>query len=146
MSGSSILAKLLGVGALTLIGVDANHNAKIKASMHEQNYKAKDLDKHISDSMEFSSPSIVETKIKNRVNKFLIDENVSGFFANSGGYMNGFCSSLIDNVIPLGLALGTFMGKGFISKFSGIGLLAYGGIYLLRNVFGVGKAQKQEYA
>ena len=45
---------------------------------------------------------------------------------------------LVDSVIPLGLGLGALLGKGKWSKFSAIGLGAFGVVKIFKDVLGFG--------
>jgi len=68
-----------------------------------------------------------------------LDENLSGFFTGIGGYVKGFTSMLVTNIVPAALSVGAILTKGLASKLCGAGLLAYGGIFLAQEIFGIGK-------
>lgn len=138
----NFLTKSVGVAGLGLIAYDAHHAGKIYAPMYEKNHKAEQLSERYLDELKLDSPSVVKEATKKRIFRFFIDENISGFFTTIGGYCKGFGSMLVDNIAPLALAGGTFIGKGIFSKLCGAGLLAYGGIFLLQEFFGIGKAKK----
>lgn len=139
---SNILAKTTGLVGLGLVAYDSHYAGKIQASRTERDIKTDSLEKHYMDDMKLDSPSVVQNSIKKRMLEFHEDEGFTGFFTNIAGYVKGFGSMLITNVIPLGLAAGTFIGKkggrNLISKFSAVGLAAYGGIYLAKEFFGIG--------
>lgn len=142
----NILAKSIGVAGMGLILFDSHNAGKIKSTMYESNRKSEDLTKRYLEDIKMSNPSVVQSEVKKRVFRYYTDEHLTTFFDNIAGYVKGFGSMLIDNVVPLGLALGTFVGskgiRGGISKFCGAGLLAYGGIFLLQEIFGIGKSKE----
>lgn len=141
----NILTKATGAVGAGLILYDAHHAGKIHASAYEKNHKSGQLSELYLDDLRLDSPSVVKAKAKSHIFKFFLDENASGFFTNIIGYVKGFGSMLESNILPLGLALGTFIGskgiRGGISKFCGVGLLAYGGIFLAQEIFGIGKSR-----
>lgn len=145
---TNILTKSLGAAAVGLVVYDAHNAGKIKAPMNEKTRKANRLEERYLDDMKLSSPSVVESAVKKRMFQYSLDENITPTYNNITGYFKGFGSMLVDHAIPLGLALGALLfggikGKGVfgvVSKFCGAGLLVYGGMFLLREAFGVGKA------
>lgn len=140
---SNYIAKGVGVAGLGLIAYDAHKAGQMEASRHEKNEKATSLSEHFMEDMKLDSPSTVKSNLKKRVFQYHMDENFTGFFASAKGYLNGFSSMLVNDIIPLGLAAGTvLMPKGILSKTFGAGLLAYGGIFLLQDVFGIGKPKQ----
>lgn len=138
----NILTKSLGVAGLALIAYDAHNAGKIEASMNEKHAKSDNIEEHFLNDMKLDSNSTVKSLTKKGIFKYYLDENFSGFFTNIGGYFKGFTSMLVNNVIPFGLAVGTVLTKGLASKAFGVGLLAYGGIFLLQEIFGIGKSKK----
>lgn len=147
----NFLTKSVGVAGLGLIAYDAHHAGKIYAPMYEKNHKAEQLSERYLDDMKLDSPSVVKEAAKKRIFNFFVDENISSFFTTIAGYCKGFGSMLVNHVIPFGLAIGTLClggikGKGFggaLSKFCGAGLLAYGSIFLLQEIFGIGKSKSK---
>lgn len=135
----NFLTKSVGVATLGLVAYDAHVAGKIEAPKYEKNHKAESLEEHYFNDMKLDSPSIVKSAVKKEIFKHHVDENLSGFFTSGIGYFNGAFSMLARDFIPLGLAAGTIATKGIFSKFCGAGLLAYGGIFLLQEVFGIGK-------
>lgn len=139
---SSVLAKGAGVAGLALIGIDANSAGRAESSKFEKNHKSEALVEHYLADTKLESPSIVKSAVKKRIFQYNVDENFSGFFTSITGYLKGFNSMLVDNVIPLGLSAGALLTKGVASKMFGVGLLVYGGVFLLQEAFGVGKAKE----
>lgn len=143
----NILAKTAGAVSLGLIAYDAHTVGKVKGIAYEKNWKAEELNKLHERTLKIDSPSATKLAVRKGMFRVFLDENVTGFFTTLKGYFSGFGSMVINNIIPFGLALGAlFIGskgiRGVISKFCGVGLLAYGGIFLLKEIFGIGKDKK----
>lgn len=140
---TNILTKVVGGSAAALCLYSSHVYGKIKASENAKEHKADTITERYLDDMKLDSPSITKMKAKEGIFRYFVDEDLSGFFKSIGGYGKGFATMAVSNVIPLGLAAGTFIGsqgiKGKVSKFCGAGLLAYGGIFLLQEIFGIGK-------
>jgi hypothetical protein len=137
----NILTKVTGGVGLGLILIDSHNAGKISASQTEKNHKATSISERYLDDMKLDSPSVVKQHVKKGLFNYFVDENLTGFFTSIGGYVNGFSKMMVGNVIPLALSAGTFAGKGLFSKACGIGLLAYGGIFLAQEIFGIGKSK-----
>lgn len=136
---SNILFKAVGAAGLGLVVYDSHKTGKIQAPLSEKTLKSKQLSDHFFDNTKLEGASEVRSKANKLVLKYFVDENLTSFFSNIGGYIKGFTSMLINNVVPLGLAIGTLVSpKGFLSKAFGVGLLAYGGIFMLQKAFGIG--------
>lgn len=143
MAVSDILMKGIGYASLGLLAYDAHNFGKIEAASYQKNHKSEMIKDSFMDSMKQERPSAVQMELKKRVHNFRTDENMSEFFTGIWGYAKGFCNMLVNDVIPLGLAIGTVVSpKGLISKAFGAGLLVYGGIYFLQNILGIGKPKE----
>jgi hypothetical protein len=138
-TATEILAKTAGIGAIGLIGYDAHSTGNMLAKKNTEEAKSMTLHKRYFDDMTVDSSSVVKSKIKKRIFDFHLDENFFGFFDGVAGYAKGFGTMLVNNVIPLGLSAGALITKGGWSKAFGLGLGIYGGIFLLQEVFGIGK-------
>ena len=136
---SNILVKTAGAIGLGLVAYDSHVAGKIEAAAYPKECKANGLVKDHMDYMTMDSPSIVKQKVKKGVLDFKTDENISTFFHGIEGYFKGFGNMLVGNIVPLALATGTVLTKGVVSKVFGAGLLAYGGMFLLQEVLGIGK-------
>ena len=139
---SEVLAKTAGYGSLGLLAYDSHVAGTIEGPRTEKNFKAENLSDQYLNNMKLDSPSIVKSEVKKGIFRFMADETLSSFFTNIGGYVSGFSKMLVSNVIPLGLSIGAVCTKGAVSKGFGIGLAAYGGIFLLQEAFGIGKSHK----
>lgn len=133
MNVGKILAKTAGIAGLTLIGIDAHNAGKMQAMSTQNSIKASSLEDSYVNTMTQDSPSSVVSGYKKFLFRLNTDEVITDFFTGIGGYFKGACSMLIQNVLPLGLALGSFAKKGIIGKGSALGLLAYGLVYGIQN-------------
>lgn len=139
MNAANFLTKAVGVTGLGLIAYDSHNAGKIESSSYQKHVKANGLTNTYMDTLTLDSPSIVKSKIKNKYMHLRMDENISDFFTGIGGYVKGLSSMLVSNVVPLALSVGAVVKNKVVSKASAIGLLAYGGIYVGREVLGIGK-------
>lgn len=137
---TNFITKSVGVAALGLVLYDSHTAGSLEGPKYAKNHKAENLEEHFLNEQKLDSPSIIQAKVKKSIFRHQVDENLSGFFTSIIGYAKGFGSMMIKNFIPLALATGTIIGgKGIFSKFCGAGLLAYGGIFLMQEMFGIGK-------
>lgn len=139
---TSVLAKTAGAAGLALVVYDSHAAGKIEAPKSEKYSKAQGLTENYLNDMKQETPSGVQSIIKKRIFNFNADENISSFFTNTGGYLKGFSSMLVQNVVPLALSVATLLTRGKVSKFFGLGLVGYGVIFLLQEAFGIGKSHK----
>lgn len=139
---AGILAKGVGAAGLALVVYDSHKAGKLEAPKNEKAMKAENLTEHYMNDMKLESTSHVQSEVKKRIFKFYADENISSFFTSTGGYAKGFGAMLVQNVVPFGLSVGALFTKGIVSRLSGLGLVAYGGIFLLQEAFGIGKSHK----
>jgi len=147
MSIGTVLAKTAGVIGLGLVGYDSHIAGKIESRAYEKNHKAENITEHYMDDFKADGPSVVKQHVKKGIFKYYLDENLSGFFTGIYGYARGATSMLIGNIIPTTLALGAVLpigkkgGKHMFNKFCGVGLVAYGAIFLAQEFFGIGKTK-----
>lgn len=139
---TNYLAKAVGIGGLALVGYESHSYGKLQATNFAKNVKTDTLTKHLIEDTKLDTPSAVRNGFKKQIFNFHMEEGFSDFFTNIAGYAKGFSTMLVSNVIPLGLSAATVMTKGLASKMFGAGLVAYGGIYLLQEIFGIGKSHK----
>lgn len=136
----NIITKGVGIAGLGLVLCDSHFAGKIEASSFPKAQKAQSLMTSHKQYLELDSPSIVKQKVKKGIFDYKTDENISVFFNGIAGYFKGFSNMLVTNVVPLALATGTVATKGIVSKTFGVGLLAYGGIFLMQEFLGIGKS------
>lgn len=139
---SNLIAKTVGLTGLGLVLFDAHTAGKITAPLNEKNLKAEQLKDQFMNNRKLDSTSTVRNEANKVVFKYFTDEHLTGFFTNIAGYLKGAVATLVNDVVPLGLAVGTVMTKGVFSKAFGVGLLGYGGIFLLQKAFGIGKPKE----
>ena len=132
------LAKGVGVAALGVVAYDSHVVGKLQADVYAKSGDANAGIKAFDNTQYLSSPSVTTTKLKNEVFKFELDSNIRSFVNSAIGYIKGFGTMLIDNVVPLGLGLGALLGKGKWSKGSAIGLGVYSVIKIFKDVLGFG--------
>lgn len=137
----NFITKTVGAGGIGMVLYDTHVAGKIRASAYEKNHKAGSLSETAMEDLKLDSPSVIKSHVKKGIFHYKMDENLSGFFTAISGYFKGAGTMLVGNVIPLTLSVGTFVGKGIFSKLCGAGLLAYGGIFLLQEGFGIGKSK-----
>lgn len=135
----NVLAKTAGVIGLGLIGYDSHRAGEIESRAYAKNIKAGALSERFVDDMKLDSPSTVKSEVKKGLFNYGLDENLSGFFTGIGGYLKGFTTMAVSNIVPAALSLGAVLTKGLASRLCGAGLVAYGGIFLAQEIFGIGK-------
>ena len=137
---TTLLIKAGGIVGVGAVLVDAHSSARVHGDMSEKRGKTDSLTASYLNNQRADSPSVIKDGLKKRMFRFEADENVSGIFSQIKGYVSGFASMVVDDIIPLGLSLGAVVcPKGLASKGFGIGLLAYGGLFVAQEFFGFGK-------
>ena len=139
MSVSGVIAKGIGAVGLGLVLYDSHTLGKIESSSYQKKSAANMVAGPFANTMMQDSPSILESRAKKGFSNFMMDENMSGFFTGIAGYFKGVGSMLVSHIVPLALSVGTLATRGLTSKVLGFGLLAYGVIFMGREVMGIGK-------
>lgn len=139
MSVGNFLAKGAGALGLGIVLYDAHTIGKVEAASNQKRAAANLVTKPVMGMLSQNSPSIVEARAKKTYANYMLDEDTSGIFTGFSGYMKGLTKVMVSDVVPLGLSIGALATKGWISKGFGLGLLAFGGIFVLRDVMGVWK-------
>lgn len=135
---TNILTKTAGAAGLALIAYDSHKAGKLESASFQKQVKAETLKDTYVNSMTLNSPSTIQAGLKKKIFNISADENISGFFTGIAGYIKGVASMAVDSVVPLALSAGAVI-KNPLSKVCGIGLLAYGGIFLAQEILGIGK-------
>lgn len=143
MIGADILTKAAGIIGLGLVGYDSHKTAMFNSAMSTKEIKSNSLTRHYMEDLSIDSPSVVKNRVREGLFRFNLEENISGFFTSIAGYIKGFATMLMHNIIPTGLALGAII-KNPVSKYCAIGLVAFGGMCLFQEIFGTGKAGMTE--
>ncbi len=131
---SKYIAKGIGIATLGLIAYDSHYLGKIKADTYSSERDADASLYYLNNTLYSNNMSKVEEGIKEGALNLELHQGVRRFFNEGIGYIKGFTSMLISNVVELGLGIGALLG----SKFSAIGLCAIGAYKLIKNAFGLG--------
>lgn len=137
----NVLTKVTGAAGLGLVLYDAHNAGKIKASMEEKHHKTEQLKDRYMEEMKLDKPSVLKDEAKHHVFNFFLHENMSEPYNMTKGYGKGFLDMLTQHLLPFGLSVVALATKGFVSKFCGAGLLAYGALFLAEEMFGFGKVE-----
>lgn len=132
------LVKGVGIGALGIVAWDANVYGKLRADQYAKTKDADYMTKAVTNTLFESDPSIVTAKIKEERLKLSMGENFRHFFNRGIGYIGGFVSQTINNVIPFALGMATLLTKGKWAKGFAIATGLYGVAVILKDGFGLG--------
>ncbi len=136
------LARGAGAAALYFIARDAHSYGKIRSDIQVQSKNAKAAEYYLHNTMAMDRPSKTLTDIKNGVYKLELNEQIRGFINSIIGYFKGITTTLIHDVVPLGLGLTALFAKKRalpLAKASAIGLGIYGIYTVIKEGFGLGK-------
>lgn len=139
MNFMSLCAK--GIGALTAGAIlyDAHKNGTINGTMNAKKGVANTVVDQYVQSNHIGKKSTVEVKAKKAWFNMVMDNNLKEFFDATCGYVSGFISSCVTDIIPAALATGALVFKNKGAKLCGLGLLVYGAKYLIYDIMSVGK-------
>lgn len=134
------LAKTVAVGALGMVGYDAHVLGLLQSDCYSKTRDADACTRAATNNMYLSKPSAINSDLKRGVLHLEEEQNCRSFVNSTLGYFKGVGTSLISNVIPLGLGLMTIIsGKKPVIKTGGWLLGAYGAISFLKDVLGFGQ-------
>ena len=136
---SNIVCKTAGIAGLSLAVYDAAAMAKHHANAEAANVSADIFESAVAAERSNSSASAVTNAMQQRVADFRMTNPVVPLFGKVKGYIQGFFSSLGDNIIPVGLSSIALAAKGKIQKAGAWGLAIYSGYLLAKEGFGLGK-------
>ena len=132
------LKKGMGLAALGLVGYESHYIGKIQADRYATEKDALATGHYLNNTMYNPTISPVRQSIKQTAYELEMDQGWRRFFNLGIGYVKGFCSMLVNNVVPLGLGLATLLTKGKASTISAIALGVYGVGSAIKNFFGIG--------
>lgn len=132
------LIKGTGLAALGVVAYDSHIMGKIQSDVYAKSKDADACAEAFNNTQYLSSPSPSMSKLKKGVMNVEMESNLRHFVNSAIGYFKGFGSTLVSNVIPLGLGIGALAGKGKIAKGSGIGLGVYATYTFFKDVLGFG--------
>ncbi len=143
MNFYTLASKALGVMTAGIIAYDAHKSGTINGTMTAKKNVANTMVDHYVQSNNISKLSTIEANSKKAWFRFVMDNNIKEFFDATVGYIGGFVSNVVDNVVPAALATGTLVCGAKkapkVGKLCGLGLLLYGAKYMLFNVMSLGK-------
>jgi len=137
-NSGKIIAKGAGLAALGLVANDAHYIGKLQADLYASEKDADAAKYYLNNSMYLNNMSKLEEGIRDKAYTMELDSGWRRFINSGVGYIKGVVSSMIDNVVPLGLGLGALFAKGKASKICAGGLGLYAGYTFLKNFFGIG--------
>ena len=139
VSVANILCKTAGIAGLSVVTYDALAMAQHHASAETSKLSADTFESVIAAKRSNSTASAFTNAMQEKVGDIRMKNPVVPLFGKVKGFIEGFFSSLGDNIIPVALssiALGT---KGMLQKAGAWGLGIYGCYLLTKEGFGVGK-------
>ncbi len=135
---SQLLAKGVGLAALGLVGYDAHYLGKMQADLYSSEKDASSTAYFLNNTLYSTNMSKVQEGVKNASYNMELDCAWKRFINEGVGYVKGFTSMLVEQVVPLGLGIGALFGKGNLGKICAGGLGLYGAYEFLRNFLGWG--------
>ena len=135
------IAKGVGATALYLCARDAHVYGKIRSDENVKTKNAIASHYYLNNTLTLDKPSITKNKLQNGVLRFELSQNIRGFVNSFTGYFKGLGSSLVSDVVPLGLGLAALLSKNRnLAKGSAIGLAALGVLSFFKDGLGIGKS------
>lgn len=132
------LVKGAGIGTIGVIAYDSHIMGNLQSDMYAKSRDADACAEAFNNTQYLSSPSPTTAKLKKGVMNIEMESNIRHFVNSGIGYFKGFISTMVNNVVPLGLGAGALFGKGKIAKGSAIGLGIYGVCKFFKDVMGFG--------
>ena len=127
--------------SLYIVGRDAHSWAKIKSDERMKTKNAEAAAYYLDNAMTLNKPSKFHSNIKNKFLHFELNESIRGQINATRGYIGGFISSMVSNVIPFALGLTALFAKNAkVAKGSAIALGAVGLYTVIKQGFGLGNA------
>lgn len=137
------LVKATGVAAIGASVYDAHVLAKLKADQYSQQKEADRVCDAFQNTLYLEQPSTVMSAVKKKIFDFQLENNFFVPINSLLGYLKGFGSMLLYNVVPLALGGLALFGKGkVIPRASALGIALYGAYQVLREGFGLGRANR----
>lgn len=136
------LAKAAGAAAVGMVAYDAHILGKLRADTYSQSKESDRTATWANNTLYLTEPSTIQTKVKKKIFNLELEDNFFNFFNSAIGYFSGLGEMLVSGVVPLGLGITALLASpknhGKLCKGAGIGLLAYGGFKLVRDILGIG--------
>lgn len=132
------LIKGVGAAALGLMAYDSHVAGRIEADSYQKKKNAGASLNAYENTTRLAKPSAIQASLKKTLFNFEQDNNFRGFINSGIGYLKGFGSMLVSNIIPLGLGVATAVTKGLPQKICAGALGAYGLVTFMQDICGVG--------
>ena len=136
---ANIVCKTAGIAGLSAVVYDAYAMAKHHSSAASADITADTFEKVVAAQRSNSSASHVTGAIQNKVADLRMKNPIVPIFGKIKGFIEGFMSSLADNIIPTCLSALALGAKGKTQKAGGWGLAIFGIYQLAKEGFGLGK-------
>lgn len=134
---------LIGAGAVALTAYNAHVLGKLNADTYSRSREADRMADAAWNMSLQDEPNVIETKMKNKIFGFRLDNNLFMPINSAIGYVSGAVGSLVNNVVPLSLGLGAMLAKNkYVKIGSLIGLGLYSGYKILHEGFGIGRPNR----
>ena len=136
---ANIVCKTAGIAGLSAVTYDALAMAKHHSSADSSSISADTFERTIAAQRSNSNASHVTGMMQNKIADLRLKNPIVPIFGTVKGFVEGFFSSLGDNIIPIifsSVALGT---KGTVQKAGAWGLGIFGLYQLAKEGFGLGK-------
>jgi len=136
---ANIVCKTVGIAGLSAVTYDAYAMAKHHSSAAAAELSADTFESAVAAQRSNSSASHLTGAMQNKVAEFRMKNPIIPIFGKIKGFVQGFISSLGDNIIPVicsAMALGT---KGKLQKAGAWGLGIFGVYQIAKEGFGLGK-------
>lgn len=134
----NLIAKGVGLAALGLACYDAHYIGKIQADLYSSERDANASAYYLNNSMYSTNMSKIQDGIREAAYTMELDQGWRRFFNSGIGYIKGFTSMMINDVVPVFLGAGALLTKGAISKTCAAGVGIYGVYQVIKNFFGMG--------
>jgi len=137
------LVKATGAAAIVASAYDSHVYGKHQANQNVQQNEADRVTDSFQNTMYQESPSAVMSGVKKKIFNFQMEHSFMQPIDSVIGYIKGFGSMLLTNIVPLILGGLALFGKGkAIPRTSALGLVLYGGYQILREGFGLGRPNR----
>ena len=136
---SNIVCKTAGIAGLSLVAYDALAMAKHHANAESASISADVFESVVAAERSNSSASAATNAMQKGVADFRMTNPIVPLVGKVKGYIQGFFSSLGDNIIPVTLSSIALASKGALQKAGAWGLGIYSGYLLAKEGFGLGK-------
>lgn len=136
---ANIVCKTAGITGLSAITYDAFAMAKHHADAATTEISADVFEKAVAAERSNSTASALTGTMQKKVADLRMKNPIVPIFGKFKGFIEGFFSSLGDNIIPTSLSAIALASKGAVQKAGAWGLAIYGVYHLAKEGFGLGK-------